>query len=306
MSQFRSEDFHIGVILCVGPLLWAGNFVIGRSLHDALEPFQLNFLRWAVAALILLPVALRHWRSIAAAWVTHAKQLVALGVLSIALFNWLVYSGLQYASASTAGVTFSLSAVFIVFIAWIWRGAPLTACDLIGAAIAFFGAGVVIFDDLQKMASASHLAGPAMLLCASVTWSVFTVCLKRWSIPLVPQACLAATVFSGLAVMTPVALITGMPAPDLVLRADVLISILYLGVGASVVAFCAWQSGVARAGAARAGIFLHLVPIFSICLGFIFLDEALTLPKLLGTCVVLLGIVLSRIRTRKTERDHAS
>ncbi|SDJ39962.1 DMT family transporter [Lutimaribacter saemankumensis] len=305
MSQFRSEDFHLGAILCVGPLLWAGNFVIGRSLHDVLEPFQLNFLRWAVAGVFLFPVALRHRRQITAAWATHTKQLLVLAILSIALFNWLVYTGLQYASASTAGVTFSLSAVFIVFIAWIWRGAPLTARDLIGAAIALVGAAIVIFDDLQQIATASHLAGPAMLLGASITWSVFTVCLKRWSIPLAPQACLAATVLSGLAVMTPVALITGMPAPDLVLRADVLFGTLYLGVGASIVAFCAWQSGVARAGAARAGIFLHLVPVFSICLGFVFLDEALTLPKLLGTGVVLLGILFSRMRSRKTERGHA-
>ncbi|MEX5727737.1 drug/metabolite transporter (DMT)-like permease [Rhodovulum iodosum] len=271
---------------------------MARALHDSIEPFQLNYLRWAVAGVILLPFTIRHWQPIAAAWATHPLKLLILGFLAVTAFNWLLYSGLQHSSASAGGVMFALSAVIIVFFSRLWRGRLLRQRDIAGAALAVLGVGLAMLDEMARLASSHRLYGPIFLFAASTVWALYTVCLRRWSIPLSPSACLATTVFSGLVIMTPAAVFMEMPDPRALLDPALASGILFLGAGSSVAAFCAWQAGVARFGAARAGVFLNLVPVFAVLLGLVFLDEALTLPKAAGVALVLTGLTLNQTGNR--------
>ncbi len=75
------------------PLLWAGNAIVGRLLVGSVPPVTLNFLRWALAAMLLLPLAwqsLRRPREIFARW----RYLAALGVLGVGTYNALQYLAL--------------------------------------------------------------------------------------------------------------------------------------------------------------------------------------------------------------------
>jgi len=54
-SKMRAVAFGL---LALTMLIWAGNWVIGRALREAIDPVTLNFWRWAIAALALLPFAL--------------------------------------------------------------------------------------------------------------------------------------------------------------------------------------------------------------------------------------------------------
>ena len=290
----RPDSIRVFFLAALGPLLWAGNFVVARSLHDSIDPFQLNYLRWVVAGMILLPFTVRNWQHIAAAWASHPVQMLVLGLLSVTLFNWLVYSGLHYCSASTGGAIFALSAIFIMFISQFWRGTPLRARDLFGAVVAFMGAALVVREEVNGLLGEENLTGPLLLVAGSFIWALYTVCLRRWSVPLSPPACLATTVFSGLLIMTPMAVIADMPTAATLSEPEVLGGILYVGIGASVAAFCAWQAGVARIGAARAGVFLHFVPVFTLVLGVVFLEEPVTVLKALGVLMVLFGVLFSR------------
>ena len=294
MMASKTDEIVIALLASLGPLLWAGNFVVARSLHEAVDPFHLNYLRWVVAGIVLLPFTVRNWQQIASAWATHPFQMLALGLLSVTLFNWLVYSGLRYSSASTGGAIFALSGIFILIISQVWRGTPLRARDILGGGFAISDAGFLVHDEVNGMLSQEQLVGPVLLLAGSFVWALYTVCLRRWSVPLTPPACLATTVFSGLLIMTPFAVIWDMPSASQLAQPELLVGILYLGVGASVAAFCAWQAGVARIGAARAGFFLHLVPVFTLILGHLFLGEPVTLQRAAGIAMVLLGVVISR------------
>lgn len=290
----RTDEARIALIASIGPMLWAGNFVVARSLSEAIEPFQLNYLRWVVAGAILLPFTIQNWQQIASAWATHPVKMLTLGLLSVTLFNWFVYSGLRYSSASTGGAIFALSGVFILLISRIWRGTPLRLRDALGGSIAILGAALLVHDEVNGIFMQEHLLGPLLLLAGSLVWALYTVCLRRWSIPLTPPACLATTVFSGLLIMTPFAVIWDMPSVSTLSQPDLLAGILYLGIGASVAAFCAWQAGVARIGAARAGFFLHLVPVFTFVFGLLFLGETVTQQKAAGIALVLLGVSITR------------
>ena len=72
-----------------------------------------------------------------------------------------------------------------------------------------------------------------------------------------------------------------------------LASLVYVGVFASVVAFACWNHGVARVGAARAGLFIHLMPVFAAILAMLFLGETMHWYHVAGIAAIAAGIWLS-------------
>jgi drug/metabolite transporter (DMT)-like permease len=66
-------------LLVIPPMLWAGNAVVGRLVTGLVPPMTLNFLRWALAFVILLPLAWRLLRNPAAAAVAALAALRRAG-----------------------------------------------------------------------------------------------------------------------------------------------------------------------------------------------------------------------------------
>ncbi|MGZ3238491.1 MAG: EamA family transporter, partial [Burkholderiaceae bacterium] len=73
------------LLLTIPPLLWAGNAIVGRMVHAQVPPLMLNFLRWAIALVILLPMATSIFRKDSGLW-THWRRLTLLGLLGIGLY----------------------------------------------------------------------------------------------------------------------------------------------------------------------------------------------------------------------------
>ncbi|RYF74723.1 MAG: EamA family transporter, partial [Comamonadaceae bacterium] len=73
-------------LLTVPPLLWAGNAVVGRLVRELVSPLTLNFVRWALAFLILLPFAVAVLRRNSPMW-PHWRRYALLGLLGIGCYN---------------------------------------------------------------------------------------------------------------------------------------------------------------------------------------------------------------------------
>ena len=80
--------------LTMPPLLWAGNAIVGRALHELIPPMALNFLRWVVAFAILLPLSHGVLRRGSGLW-AHWKRFALLGFLGVGNYNALQYLALQ-------------------------------------------------------------------------------------------------------------------------------------------------------------------------------------------------------------------
>jgi drug/metabolite transporter (DMT)-like permease len=81
-------------LLTLPPLLWAGNAIVGRLVHDLVPPVLLNFMRWSIALLILLALAGPVFRRDSALW-PHWRRFALLGLLGIGMYNALQYMALQ-------------------------------------------------------------------------------------------------------------------------------------------------------------------------------------------------------------------
>jgi len=95
-----SKNIYIGIGLAVlATLIWSGNFIIARALNNKIPPFSLNFYRWLIASLIILPFAIKQfssqWKLVKQSW----QYLFWAALTGIVFFNSFIYIGAHYTSA---------------------------------------------------------------------------------------------------------------------------------------------------------------------------------------------------------------
>ena len=278
--------------LTLAALFWAGSFVVGRALRNDIDPVVLTFLRWLISLLVFAPFVWREISSHAHVVLREWRLIVGLGATGIALFHPLVYVALQRTSATNALLTFSLSPVVILLGASLANRTRPRMRELLGVLTSITGAAILITrGDMAVVTSIGFNAGDLWMLTAVVVWAGYSLLLRRRPAELPQMATLVSSIAIALPMLLPFMLLAASANP-VHLSAPVLLGTLYIAIFGSVIGFLFWSHGVADLGPARAGQFVHLMPVFGAALSFVFLGEPLSFSQVLGAGCVLCGIVL--------------
>ncbi len=283
------------LLLVLSPLFWAGNFVLARAMHASIPPVSLAFWRWSLALLILLPFGLPHLlrqrTEVRQGW----KTLLLLGVLGVGCFNTLVYIGLQTTTATNGVVLNSVIPILILGISRVFLGQRLGKIQIAGVLLSLGGVWTLIFRaDPALMQQLRIEPGDLWILAAVLCWAVYTVMMRRIPISFHPLTLLTATIGIGVLALFPVFLWEFSSGARFALNVPNLGTILYVGVFASLVAYSCWNRGVQIIGANRAGLFLHLIPVFGTLLSVVFLGEKLQAFHGLSIGFIFLGIYMTQ------------
>jgi drug/metabolite transporter (DMT)-like permease len=282
--------------LTLAALFWAGSFVVGRALRDDVDPVALTFFRWLISLLIFTPFVWREITSLSHVALREWRLIVGLGATGIALFHPLVYVALQHTSATNALLTFSLSPVVILLGASLANRKRPTAWESTGVLLSMIGAAILITrGDLGVVRSRGFNAGDLWMLAAVAVWACYSLLLRRRPADLPQMATLVSSIAVALPMLLPLTLAAASGSP-LHPSVPVLLGTLYIAIFGSVIGFLFWSHGVTDLGPARAGQFVHLMPVFGAALSFVFLGEPQSSPQVLGAGLVLLGIVLIEIK----------
>ncbi len=286
----RRERALALALLALAMLFWAGNWVLGRALRDAIEPFTLNFVRWAIATLILAPFALPQLRAQLPVIRRHWGILVLLALTGVSLFHAMVYLGLKSTTTVNAILLNSSLPLFILACAWILERERSTPRQLGGMLLSL--AGILVILSRGEPASLARLevhAGDAWILAAMPVWGVYSVLLKRRPPQLGGVAFLFVISALGTLLLVPAAVISPPRWPG----TEAALGVLYIAVFASILAFICWNRGVQIVGANVAGFTLHLLPLFGTVLAILFLGEALQAFHAVGFATILAGVVVA-------------
>lgn len=285
--------------LVLATLFWSGNFIIGRGMHDVIPPIALSFWRWSVALLILLPFAARYLWQQRRLVLGHWRFLVLQGVLGVTGFNTFVYLGLQSTGAINAVLVNSTIPVMIVFVSYALYRERITLRQGIGGMLSLFGViWVVTRGAPSAIFALEGSGGDLWILAAALVWAAYSVFLRHYPEGLHPLAFLLSIMISGIVALAPFYAWEHLGGRSIRFDRPTLASILYVALFASVLAFIFWNRAVRWVGANRAGVFVHLMPVFSTLLALIFLDERLQLYHLWGIAAVASGITLTTLRVR--------
>lgn len=277
---------------------WGGNAVAGKLAAGHVSPALLTSLRWSLAVLILLPMALPHlrrqWPVVKAGW----PILLFLGVLGFALFNNFLYVALIHTSAINAAIEQAATPLVIFIASFALFGQRVTAGQFIGFAISVIGVALVAsHGDLTRLLYLDVGFGDAMLLLAVLCYGIYTVCL-RWKPNLhwlSLMTALALGAFVGSLPFTLRECLSGtMQLPD----TQGWLVVLYAAIFPSIVSQVLFIKGNEMIGGNRAGVFFNLVPIFGTFFAVILLGESFHLYHLTALALVLGGIAIAERRHR--------
>ncbi len=284
------------LLLTLAVLFWAGNFVLGRAFHGEIPPVALAFWRWVGAALLVTWPALPHLRRDRQALCKSWPAILLLATLGIAAFNTLAYSGLQYTEAINAFLLQSLMPVLIVLLSFLIFRETVTKLQCVGILVSLSGAVAIIArGDADILLSLSVNRGDLLVFAAIACYAGYTVMLRKR--PHVHPLAFIATIFwLGSIILVPLYLWETMTVAKLVLKPTTLMVIGYVMVFPSIVSYLCYNRGVELVGANRAGLFIHLMPVFGSTMAVLFLDEIFSWYHGVGILLIGAGIYLA---TRK-------
>lgn len=283
------------ILLTLAMLFWSGNWVIGRGIHEIIPPVGINFWRWVVAVAVLTPFG---WRAMRGKWPIarrHWRLLFTLGLTGAALFQTLVYIGLQFTTAINGMLLNSTAPISIIIVSWLMLREGVTGRQWLGVSVSFVGVIVIITrGEPALLLDLRFNTGDLVLLAAMPLWAVYSALLRRRPAEIGDVALLWLI---GLCALIPLSLfyiaenvITGRHVP---LTWTTVAVLLYIGTVASVLAILFWNKAVAMVGPNKSGFFIHLLPAFGTGMAVVFLGESVHLFQLSGIGLIFVGISLS-------------
>jgi drug/metabolite transporter (DMT)-like permease len=281
------------LLLVLAVLFWAGNFILGRAFHADIPPVALAFWRWFGAALLVSAPAWRHlrhdWPALRRAW----PAVLLLSALGIAAFNTLAYTGLQYTQAINGFLMQSLMPVLIVALSWLLFGDQVRPLQALGILVSLSGAVTIISrGELAVLAGLQINRGDLFVATAVLCYAGYSV-LLRLRPPVHPLAFIAATFWLGTAMILPLYLWETLQVRVLQPQPVTFLVIGYVAIFPSIVSYLCYNRGVELIGANRAGLFIHLMPVFGTLMAISLLGERFFWHHAVGIALIAAGIALA-------------
>jgi drug/metabolite transporter (DMT)-like permease len=214
------------------------------------------------------------------------------------LFNTLIYiAGHTTSAINLALIGTTASPIFAIIISAIFLKESITLLRLAG--LLFCIAGVVVLlskGSIDTLLAFRFTAGDVWILLSAFVFSIYTVLVKRKSATISPVTFLFVIFIGGTFLLLPFFITEKILTPPVQWDRNLFGSILYVGIGASVISFFCWNSAIARIGPVRTALFGNLIPIFSTLEAVWLLGETITAVHLISGALVIIGLVLANLK----------
>lgn len=278
------------ILTALAAIQWGANFNLAKPVLAEMPPLVAGADRYLIAAAIML--ALVYFRGERVP-LRHGKTYLTLGLVGVFGFNLFFFLGMASTSAVNGALIMALNPLLTSVIAYFILGDQPSRRQLLAFPAGLIGVGIVVLGAGAEV----HVArGDALLFIANLSWAFYNVYVRK----LMPAdvsgiANTAGIMTVGALALTLVALLSeqAFVIPGLYAGS----ALLAMSVGGGVLAYLFWNAGIARLGAARAAIFLNLVPVASMiiaaCTG-----SPPTGVQLLGGALVIGAVTFSALPVR--------
>ena len=164
----------------------------------------------------------------------------------------------------------------------------------VGCIISIVGAVWLSRGAIVDEHAPNPLLGNFLQVSAMVFAALYAICVRRLSSGYTPMFITAVQAWAGLLFFSPVLFIPGMGLPEGGASLLSWLSIVYLGIGVSFGAYSLYSFSISLMPAARASMFMNLIPVFTLIFGMIILGERLTAIQCGASVLVLGGVVISQ------------
>lgn len=277
------------IYLSIAAGIWGGMYVVSKYALYTVPPMTLLFLRYFIASIILTLICFQKGESLR---VKHWSLFVQVGAIGYLLSIAAQFFGTKYSSAHLGALITTLSPLFLSLFAMILLKEKLSVKQGMAMLAAFIG--VIIIVGFPGSDGKSMLAGKIILLIAAISWGYYSVISRK-----------ASSIYSPLQISTIgiwIATFLSFPAVFIEWRQwnvhdlfdwPILVSVCYIGIISTAVAFHCWNVGLKLTPSHQAGIYFFLQPVVGSLLGWLILDEHLSLSFFIGSLFIIFGVYQS-------------
>ena len=283
------------LLLILASLFWSGNFIVGKAASTfEIPPFSLNFYRWLFAWLILLPFTYKELINKKNYILNNKVFFIILGITSITIFNSIVYYSLNFTQVISGVLMISTIPVMIMFISSLLNIEKTNIFQIIGVVLSLTGVVFIITKaDLELIKNLDFNKGDLTMVIAMLSWATYSALLKKKKYEISQIALLQVVITFGFIFLIPIYFIEMNMGYIIKLEKPFYLTLAYVVIFPGLASFFFWIKGIAIIGANRAGVFLHLMPIFGAIMAMIIFDEKFMFYHFLGAIFILSGIILS-------------
>jgi drug/metabolite transporter (DMT)-like permease len=281
------------LLLCITALCWAGNAIVGRLAAGHIPPVTLSFLRWSFAFLLILPFA---WKHLLRDWSAMRGRLgimIVLSITGIGAFTSLQYWALEHTQALNTLLLQSAGPLVVAVWSLLLLGVRLTLAQALGVLLSLAGVLVILLHgDVTTLSNIAFNKGDLIFTVALIIFALYSVLsLKRPDIH--GLSFVAFTFGCGAACLIPLFIWELFTRPAMQIDANNLLTLFYVAVFPSTLAYLCFNRGVQLIGANRAAPFFHVVPVFGTVMSIAFLGEHPQAFHFIGFALVLTGVFVA-------------
>jgi drug/metabolite transporter (DMT)-like permease len=290
-----SNNFKAYVMLTACALFWSGNFIVGKfATFYEVPPLTLNFFRWLIVWIILAPFTFRDIIKNIKVVKKNFYSILLMSITSISIFNSVVYYSLNFTQVLNGALMISTIPVLIIFISLIFKTEKINFTQILGLVLSITGVITIITKlDFAKLISLDLNKGDLWLLIAMLSWAIYSTMLKTHKTGLKYLSFMSVIVSIGLFFLFPQFLFELNNHQIIKLNIAVFLITIYVVLFAGLGSYILWNKAVIIVGPNKAGIFLHLMPVFSSFMAIFLLNERLMNFHIIGAIIIIIGIYLS-------------
>jgi drug/metabolite transporter (DMT)-like permease len=290
-------------------IFWGFSFIATKVALREVHPFTLLTLRFGIGGFLLLLVQLQRDSGFLKTfspkdWVS----IIFLAIVGTSGHTLLQTYGLLYTTAVNTGWIVAIMPIFITVAARFYLREPITLRKVGGIILGFMGVFLVISKGVFSLSlfGFGSTFGDVLVLISAITWTAFTIGGRGF-----------LSRFSPLAAITPIMIVGCLitfPFTWLKWEWDILfhlslsgwMSILFLGVFCSGLAYLFWYSALEKKDSGIVGMYLYLEPLVTLIGAYFLLNEEIQWVTLVGGGMILLGVYLVTRRLSSPSRQSLS
>lgn len=305
-SQILSKPLPY-IALILAHFIWGANFVVAKITLQEFPPMTLAFLRFALASLFLAPFFLAETKKIRVEKIDYPK-LVAIGVLIITLNIAFFFEGIKRTTAINASVLTLIIPMLSVLLGWWFLKEKVYLVNLLGIAIGFLGALIIIGlpEILMGEFSSQIMLGNVLVLLASIVWVVGAI-ISRQMLKKYSSLVITAIAFMvGTITFIIPALSEYIKNPSFTEQITLLglLGLTFMTILSSISAYFLFEWGLAKLGVIKADLFQYIEPFVAVLLAILILGEKITIPLVVGAVLITAGVYLGTLAKEPYHRHH--
>lgn len=216
-------------------------------------------------------------------------------ILVLSLFNFVFSNGLatwgtKFIPPGLAAIVGAIFPFWLVVIAAVVDKTRPSKKAVLGLGIGFAGICVIFYEHLSELFNPDFLFGILISVFATWTWAMGTLYIKKHSASFNPYFSLGLQMAISGVFLYAITAATHTSIPVAAIPWQSWVSILYLTVFSSVIAFVAYLYALQKLPTAQVSLYAYINPIITIVLSALFFDNPLTVLMIVGTLITLYGI----------------